>query len=40
VTFLNEVKIAGFRPQPSEENGGDAEKGKKVCVFPDILMLM
>ncbi|XP_053393446.1 uncharacterized protein LOC123564849 [Mercenaria mercenaria] len=29
LTFLNEVKISGFGPQPSEEDGGDSEKGKK-----------
>ncbi|XP_060601820.1 uncharacterized protein LOC132755046 [Ruditapes philippinarum] len=29
LNFLNEVKISGFGPQPSEEDGGDAEKGKR-----------
>jgi hypothetical protein len=27
------VKIAGFGPQPDEEDGGDAEQGKKVEIF-------
>lgn len=31
LTFMNEVKIAGFGPQPeNEEIGDDAEAGKKV----------
>ncbi|XP_053393450.1 uncharacterized protein LOC123562440 isoform X2 [Mercenaria mercenaria] len=29
LTFHNEVKISGFGPQPSEEDGGDADKGKR-----------
>ncbi|XP_052232523.1 angiopoietin-1 receptor-like [Dreissena polymorpha] len=29
LTFLNEVKIYGFGPQPEEEADGDAESGKK-----------
>ncbi|XP_052246346.1 uncharacterized protein LOC127855047 [Dreissena polymorpha] len=29
MTFLNEVKIYGFGPQPEEEGDGDAESGKK-----------
>lgn len=29
LNYLNEVKISGFGPQPSEEDGGDAEKAKK-----------
>ena len=34
LTFLNEVKIAGFGPQPvgEGEEDGDAEKGKKVRI--------
>ena len=32
LTFLNEIKIAGFGPQPASgsEEDGDTEKGKKV----------
>ena len=32
LTFLNEIKIAGFGPQPigGSDEDGDAEKGKKV----------
>ncbi|KAH3847119.1 hypothetical protein DPMN_089433 [Dreissena polymorpha] len=30
LTYLNEVKIYGFGPQPEEEYDGDAENGKKV----------
>ncbi|XP_053381408.1 uncharacterized protein LOC128549125 isoform X2 [Mercenaria mercenaria] len=29
LTFINEVKIAGFGPQPNEEDGGDAGKEKR-----------
>ena len=34
LTFLNEIKIAGFGPQPvgGGEEDGDAEKGKKVRI--------
>ena len=37
LTFMNEVKIAGFGPQPeNEEIGDDAEAGKKVKNILDL----